>query len=136
MKKHFLVLCGLMVAACFWLLVAQQDEFIVQRKKEPAVSAEKCAEGLGCIVNVLPELIRECAHIQALFADVLNESLTHLNGYIGGDKESFLQRASKGQRSEFNKNSVLIKKELEDVAGQLVRIKQMLQKHSSMLKSS
>jgi len=135
MKKNLLVLSGFVISACFWFSVAQQDEFVVQRKKEPAVSAEKCAEGLGCVLNFLPNLINECAQIQALFADEFGAVLTHLNGYIDGDKDSFLQKASKVQRSEFNKNSIVIKKELKEIASQLAHIKQLLQKHSSLLKN-
>ncbi len=101
----------------FCLLVAEQ--FIVQkgankRRRQPSakVLRERCAEQMGEIMHLFPDILH-------CLADVQGRILSHLYAYLEGDKDCFLLCANRPQLASAQAKLASIKSRLEALEAEL-----------------
>jgi len=118
-----LFLCGI-ITSVGWFVA---EQFVLERKekKVPSVSTmvlrEQCAQEMGDILQIIPDIMRELANVQSAI-------LTHIFAFFDGEKQCFLLSAKKDQLYDLQIKLIVHKQ-------RLVKIKQILQEQVLFLQS-
>jgi len=110
------------VVSVGWFISGQ---FVLKRKEKKfsgvstTVLREQCAQEMGDILQIIPDIMHELANIQSA-------ELTHIYAFFNGEKQCFLLSANKDQLYDLQIKLTVHKQHL-------VRVKQILQEQGSFL---
>jgi hypothetical protein len=110
MQRYVVGIILISVSLCFSL----GQEFIKQPKvKKFYPSCQQCIELEGEIVGVTNKVLSKLIQVQKSLIETQESCLQVINNYLDGEKECFLQKASKHERADEYAKKIKKKHELE-----------------------